>query len=62
MSEGSNREEIVIFQKKYQAYARNIILPNFDDYEFYSAHGDSQNGMYSALLQQSDSLYLILFD
>lgn len=45
-AKGATEDEVKDFQAKANAYAKNVIIPNFKDFEFYVGESMNPDGMY----------------
>ncbi|KAB8217070.1 translationally controlled tumor protein [Aspergillus novoparasiticus] len=58
--QGSSQQEISDFKRNFQAYFKDKILPNFNDFEFYAVNNYVDNGMIVLLNHREDGTpYLI---
>ena len=46
---GKNADEIKETQKKMQTYFKDVIAPNFKDYDFYTSKTADSDGLYELL-------------
>lgn len=46
---GADAETVTAFEKGAQGYVKEVLLPNFKDYEFYTGESQDPDGMYVPL-------------
>jgi hypothetical protein len=51
---GKSAEEITAFEKGAQTYVKEVILPNFKDFEFYTGESMNPDGMVILLNYRED--------
>ncbi|KAJ1335603.1 Translationally controlled tumor protein [Microdochium nivale] len=62
-AKGATEDEVKDFQAKANAYAKNVIIPNFKDFEFYVGESMNPDGMVALLNYREDGVtpYMIFW-